>query len=210
MSYNFRTQTCNSAVSAHLPHPRFASKGIEASHTCAYANSMAQEKKSRLSRASWIEAGFAALADDGPEALKAEPLARRLGTTKGSFYWHFKDVPDFHDAMLDAWEMRSEPPEDGDGTAEQRLRRLAGWLGEPDRQDVALRAWAKAGDSVERVDGARMDRVAELLIEIGIGNPEMAQIIYATSVGMRSLSQDEAATGPEAMESLVDLILALR
>lgn len=171
---------------------------------------MTQEKKARLSRTSWIEAGFAALAEDGPEALKAEPLARRLGTTKGSFYWHFKDVPDFHAAMLDAWELRSEPPEDEDGTAEQRLRRLAGWLGAPDRQDVALRAWAKAIDSVERVDGARMDRVAELLIEIGIGNPEMAQIIYATSVGMRSLSQDEAATGPEAMESLVDLILALR
>ncbi|MEH6751885.1 MAG: TetR family transcriptional regulator, partial [Paracoccaceae bacterium] len=36
-------------------------------------------------------AGLAALAEAGPVALKAEPMARRLGTTKGSFYWHFAD-----------------------------------------------------------------------------------------------------------------------
>ena len=36
---------------------------------------------------------IAALAETGPEALKAEPLAARLGVSKGSFYWHFRDVP---------------------------------------------------------------------------------------------------------------------
>jgi len=171
---------------------------------------MAQTAKPRLTKRAWINEGFKALATDGPEALKAEPLARRLGATKGSFYWHFKDVPDFHEAMLSAWEASAEPPEDADGPATQRLRRLAAWLGAPDSQDVALRAWAKADDTVARVDGARMDRVAELMIEIGIENPEMAQILYAAAVGMRSLHGGEAATGPEAMESLVDLMLALR
>ena len=63
---------------------------------------------------------------------------------------------------------------------------------------------------MERVDGARMDLIAELLTEFGIQIPEMAQILYAASVGMRSLHDGEAATGPEAMGSMVDLILALR
>ena len=171
---------------------------------------MAENPKTRLTRDAWIAQGFAALAEDGPEALKAEPLARRLGTTKGSFYWHFKDVPDFHAKLLAAWEARATPPEDQDGPATARLRRLAAWLGTPDRQDAALRAWARADETVARVDGDRMDRVAELLRESGVGNPEMAQILYATSVGMRSLHDGEAASGPEAMESLVDLMLALR
>lgn len=167
---------------------------------------MADRKSTRLSRADWIAAGFAALAEDGPEALKAETLARRLGTTKGSFYWHFKDVPDFHAGLLAAWEARADPPEGEDGPPEARLRKLAAWLGRPDKQDMALRAWARAAGTVERIDGARMDRLAELLTEIGLTRPELAQILYATSVGMRSLSPDEAATGPEAMETMIDLI----
>ena len=183
---------------------------IEARNTQAYVAFMSKTKSQRLTRDRWIEAGFKALAERGPEALKAEPLARDLGTTKGSFYWHFKDVPEFHAALMEAWEARALPSEDEDGLPVPRLRRLAAWLGEPDAQDVALRAWARADDTVARVDGARMDLIAELLTEIGIQNPEMAQILYAASVGMRSLHDGEAATGPEAMGSMVDLILALR
>ncbi|MFN3661424.1 TetR family transcriptional regulator [Yoonia sp.] len=43
----------------------------------------------------WLMAGFRALASHGPSALRAAALARDLGTTKGSFYWHFKDLPDY-------------------------------------------------------------------------------------------------------------------
>lgn len=171
---------------------------------------MTQRLSTRLSRAAWIATGMRALAEDGPEALKAEPLARRLGTTKGSFYWHFRDVPEFHEALLAAWEEASDPPEDIDDLAEARLRRLAGWLGRPDPEDVALRAWPRARDTLARVDGARMDRLAELLAEIGVRQPEMAQVLYATAVGMRSLSPDEAATGPEAMGTMVDLVMRMR
>lgn len=171
---------------------------------------MTQRPSTRLSRTAWIATGMRALAEDGPEALKAEPLARRLGTTKGSFYWHFRDVPEFHEALLAAWEEASDPPEDTDGPAEARLRRLTGWLGRPDPEDVALRAWPQARDTLARVDGARMDRLAELLAEIGVRRPEMAQVLYATAVGMRSLSPDEAATGPEAMGTMVDLVMRMR
>jgi len=43
----------------------------------------------RLGKADWLDAGLAALAAEGPAALRAEALARQLNTTKGSFYWHF-------------------------------------------------------------------------------------------------------------------------
>ena len=60
--------------------------------------------QARLSKQDWISAGFSALQANGPSALKAEPLARALNTTKGSFYWHFRDVPAFHKHMLTHWE----------------------------------------------------------------------------------------------------------
>jgi Bacterial regulatory proteins, tetR family len=46
------------------------------------------ETNSRLSVDDWIQAGFAILAEEGIKALKIDRLCRRLGVTKGSFYWH--------------------------------------------------------------------------------------------------------------------------
>jgi len=39
----------------------------------------------------WVEAARSAMVEGGIDAVAVEPLARRLGVTKGSFYWHFKD-----------------------------------------------------------------------------------------------------------------------
>ncbi|MGH3388225.1 MAG: TetR family transcriptional regulator, partial [Actinomadura sp.] len=45
------------------------------------------ERKTRLSRADWANAALEAIAEGGLAAVAIEPLATRLGTTKGSFYW---------------------------------------------------------------------------------------------------------------------------
>ena len=74
-------------------------------------------RKQRLSPEDWLKAGLDALAASGPEALKAEPLARALETTKGSFYWHFADVPAFRQALLEFWgENAALPTEPDDKT----------------------------------------------------------------------------------------------
>jgi len=51
----------------------------------------------------WIEAGFAALADGGPNALRIDALCDRLSVTKGSFYWHFTDMAAYRAALVEAW-----------------------------------------------------------------------------------------------------------
>ena len=53
----------------------------------------------RLSVDDWIQAGFAILADGGPNALRVDRLCERLGVTKGSFYWHFADLAAYRDAL---------------------------------------------------------------------------------------------------------------
>lgn len=56
-----------------------------------------------LTREQWADAALEALGD-GVEALAVEPLARRLGVTKGSFYWHFEDRSALLRAALERWE----------------------------------------------------------------------------------------------------------
>ena len=46
-------------------------------------------EKSRLSADDWALAALDVIAEQGLAAVAVEPLARRLGVTKGSFYWHF-------------------------------------------------------------------------------------------------------------------------
>ena len=57
----------------------------------------------RLGPEEWVRAGLKALAKSGASALKADKLAAGLGVSRGSFYWHFADVPAFHAAVLKRW-----------------------------------------------------------------------------------------------------------
>lgn len=62
------------------------------------------EARPRMSKERWANAALRALAEDGVSAVAVEPLARRLGVTKGSFYWHY----DSRDALLEAAMQRWE------------------------------------------------------------------------------------------------------
>src|SRR4030095_17220783 len=62
-----------------------------------------KSKATRLDAAAWIAAAFDALAHGGIDAVRVEPLAKALGITKGSFYWHFADRRPLIDAMLRSW-----------------------------------------------------------------------------------------------------------
>jgi AcrR family transcriptional regulator len=56
-----------------------------------------------LDRDAWIKGGVSILAEHGADGLRVETLAKQLGVTKGSFYWHFKDRRDLLDAILNMW-----------------------------------------------------------------------------------------------------------
>jgi AcrR family transcriptional regulator len=60
-----------------------------------------------LTKAEWTEAALVALVRDGFSAVAVEPLARSLGATKGSFYWHFADRAELIAATIELWEQRA-------------------------------------------------------------------------------------------------------
>lgn len=57
-----------------------------------------------LTAADWIAAAMTAIVEDGVIAVAVEPLAVRLGTTKGSFYHHFPNRDALISAALEDWE----------------------------------------------------------------------------------------------------------
>jgi len=57
----------------------------------------------RLSAKDWLDMGLKTLAKSGFTALKAEPLAKAMGVSRGSFYWHFADIDAYHAAILKHW-----------------------------------------------------------------------------------------------------------
>jgi AcrR family transcriptional regulator len=60
--------------------------------------------RSRLSAADWERCALDVIAEQGVAAVAVEPLARRLGVTKGSFYWHFGSRDQLLEAALKRWE----------------------------------------------------------------------------------------------------------
>jgi AcrR family transcriptional regulator len=122
----------------------------------------------RTPRSRWIDVGLQVLAAGGPDAVRVEVLARRLGVTKGGFYGHFGDRQELLDAMLETWEERSGAAviarvEDEGGTPLERAVRAAEFTFSEDLRpiDMAVRDWARRDEAVaerlRRLDNRRMD-----------------------------------------------------
>ena len=67
-----------------------------------------RNERNRLSAEDWENGALDMIAEEGVNALAVEALARRLGVTKGSFYWHFRTREALLKATLARWEARDE------------------------------------------------------------------------------------------------------
>lgn len=144
----------------------------------------------------WVRAGLKSLKEGGIGSVRVEPLAKALGVTKGSFYWHFADRPALLAAMLLEWEaigtdaIATQVDAKGGGP-DIRLRNLMLITSESDgRLDMSVRAWAAtdaaAAEALARVDRKRMDYVRDRLCELGLPAQvaaSRARLIYAALIG---------------------------
>ncbi|MEY9432901.1 AcrR family transcriptional regulator [Bradyrhizobium ottawaense] len=99
----------------------------------------------QLSADDWIKEGLKALAKSGFTALKADPLAKSMGVSRGSFYWHFADLGAFQATVLKRWreiaaeQIIADVEAAGDDPLKALLRRSFGARLELER---AVRNWA--------------------------------------------------------------------
>ncbi len=62
-----------------------------------------QDNGDRLGREDWILAAWESMGGGSLDNVKVNILAKKLGVTRGSFYWHFKSRQELIDALLDRW-----------------------------------------------------------------------------------------------------------
>ena len=157
--------------------------------------------QSRLSREEWLTRALEILAEKHNALLNIEALVKRMGVTKGSFYWHFTDRDDFLMQLLDYWvyEFNEKVPEAlnkavGDQDAKTRLRFLLAYLVEHDcaKYDMLVRNWAaqdlKVSKVLIRIDKLRLATVHTLFTEMGFSEAD-ARIrarIFVTFVSLRA------------------------
>jgi AcrR family transcriptional regulator len=149
-----------------------------------------------LSPDDWARAALAAIARGGVGAVAVETVAARLGATKGSFYWHFKNRDALIQAALDRWErlgteaVIDELEQEPDPA--KRLRKLlaaAFELGPGNRAEIALLAnpdHPAALRAVRRVAERRISYIARQLQALGRDPADAldrAALIYYMYVG---------------------------
>jgi AcrR family transcriptional regulator len=169
--------------------------------------------RTRLSREDWIEVALHALADGGPPAVAVERLAARLQTTKGSFYWHFKDREELITEALATWERKATDAliEEMEKIANpvERLHQLMiadTELEEEEHPDVRLLPSASdpvVGEVVKRVQRKRLDFLARAFRDAGFTPAESrlrARLAYSLYIGwfqQRLIEGAERATPRE-------------
>lgn len=163
-----------------------------------------QEKTERVTLCAedWERAALELISEQGVPALAVEPLARRMGITKGSFYWHFANREALLEKALLRWE-------------EHDLRNLAKSLGEIDHpRDRLISFFRRVGKEklthgvyselcaaaghpqvepvLERVANRRMDHLSAAFRELGfpeVQSRHQARLTYSVYLGFLQLQR---------------------
>jgi len=148
----------------------------------------------RLTAQDWIDFALTTLAREGFDALKADVLARKLGVSRGSFYWHFSNLGTFHAQVIEHWRQTAteaiicdlERYESG----EERLEALLRHIGHGGALEVRMRTWAdnnaEAARALRGIDRRRREYMERMLAEAGIPPPlatTRAQLLYWIYLG---------------------------
>jgi AcrR family transcriptional regulator len=175
----------------------------------------------------WVRAGIARLAKEGVESVRIEVLARDLGVSKGSFYWHFRDRDELLMQMLQIWESSEAEWLSGEETeaaekpnAATRWARFVERSAEPERirEEIAIRAWARRDERVAtRMVGVEKRKVlviANILGEVGFARQaaeswsEMVCLVYSGWLDRTARDGEFRLSSKGLGEFLSELILA--
>lgn len=177
---------------------------LSAYYPSSYHCRMVSTKKlerPRLSAGDWEQAALDLLAEQGLPALSIEALARRLGVTKGSFYWHFTTREALLQAALDSWERRDEINVIGQvesiSDPRKRLQELFRRTSQEMQSHVIYSALLRALDHPQvasvmtRVSQRRLDFLTATYRQAGLNRRQAvhrARLTYAAYVGFLQMS----------------------
>jgi len=149
-----------------------------------------------MSKDQWLSRALEALQEEGASILTIDTLVKRLGVSRGSFYWHFKNRNDFVRQVVEYWsevftQGIAEETSRQNTSARERLFTLMEQIVSKrlNRYDLAIRAWAVndtvAASIVKDVDEFRLSYVRSLFEEMGFVGDDLEMrtrimVVYQT------------------------------
>lgn len=167
------------------------------------------------------------LAREGVESVRVEVVARELGVSKGSFYWHFRDRDELLMQMLQFWEnsevewlSMEESRKAEKATAAIRWARFVERSAAPERirEEIGVRAWARRDERVALrvadVEKRKVRVIASILADVGFARDaaeswsEMVCLVYSGWLDRTARDGEFRLAGKGLGEFFSELILA--
>jgi AcrR family transcriptional regulator len=161
----------------------------------------------KATRQDWLDAAMALLVQGGASEVKVLSIGARLGVSRSSFYWYFKDREDLLGQLLREWErtntdvLRHHCAMPARTITEAVCNLFRSFVGKDQfnyRLDFAVREWARRDSSIRRVidraDTARTKAIAEMFERHGYDAAEAdirARVLYYQQVGYYTLDLAE-------------------
>jgi AcrR family transcriptional regulator len=151
-----------------------------------------------FTRDEWVAMARKLLIREGIAGVKIDRLAKRLGVTRGGFYWRFSGLKDLLDALLADWLETNTKSGltaiKSPGEPVQRFTRLMHvWIDETGfdpAYDLAVRDWArvspKVDKAVRKTDDELVEALARLFCDAGYPSDEAlirARVVHYHQVG---------------------------
>jgi AcrR family transcriptional regulator len=154
----------------------------------------------RVTSEDYFEAAFRILAEHGSEGVTVTNLCDEVGVTKGSFYYHFYNMPEFVEAFVEYWEqgfieVLSEPLREADP-----LLQMGGLMTAianlPHEAEAALRAWGHSNPVIGEAQ-SRLEQMGEAvvasIVSSFIDDPDTVALVayqaIALTIGLQHLSK---------------------
>ncbi len=161
----------------------------------------------KVTKQDWLDAAMEVLVNGGASQVKIMSLGEKLGVSRSSFYWYFKDRRDLLNALLDHWQQSNTVAlvaqcEIPAATITEAVCNDFRCFIDPNcfdsHLDFAVRDWARRNDGVrkafERSEEARL-KAARLMFErFGFPPQEAltrARTLYYMQIGYYAADLDE-------------------
>ena len=167
-----------------------------------------------LTAADWADAALQLIAEKGVGGLKVDALAKRLGVTKGSFYWHFAGRAELLAAALGRWERRTTTETikglSAVGDPRLRLTLMLDAASQAPRAHSLYAALAEAAlepmvqQALKRVAAERIKYLESCYRELGAPQQEAeskALFAYAAYRGLLQLAREAPSVLPKDWSS---------
>ncbi|ASY66805.1 Transcriptional regulator, TetR family (plasmid) [Sinorhizobium sojae CCBAU 05684] len=155
----------------------------------------------------WLGAAYESLLEGGVDAVKIQPLAKKLNLSRTSFYWFFKDREELLSALVSRWREKNtgnlirQAGAYAETVAEAMLNVFDCWLNPKlfDSQfEFAVRSWAlQSPEILAEVQGAdqqRLDALSRMFLRFGFEAAHAdvrARTIYLVQIGYISMQTKE-------------------